>query len=26
VFHPKVPCSGVGWEQRSQQWHACSRG
>eukprot|EP00435_Cladocopium_sp_Y103_P072174 s1156_g39.t1 len=22
VFHPKVPYSGVSWEQRSQQWRA----
>ena len=27
VFEPKVPYSGVRWEQRSQQWHAkCSVG
>ena len=27
VFHPKVPYSGVKWEQSEQQWHAtCSVG
>eukprot|EP00438_Fugacium_kawagutii_P012452 Skav232880 [mRNA] locus=scaffold1432:127979:129000:- [translate_table: standard] len=25
VLSPKVPCPGVNWEQRSQQWHAYCR-